>query len=124
MVVGEGFIQYLSEDDAIAFFTRIVEGFPSGQFVFDAYSKSMVRIMRMMVKVMRSGAILPRWRGEPEDLSKRVPGLRLVAKVSFLTLPEMVPSLIHSKAQGWLYYHVLDKWQWYRQAMCHFRFEF
>jgi O-methyltransferase involved in polyketide biosynthesis len=124
MVVGEGFVQYLTEDEAIEFFTRIVKGFPSGQFIFDAYSKSTVRIMRIGMRIMRSGAILPRWMDEAEDLSQRVPGLRLVSKVSFLTMPEMVPSLIHSKAQGWLYYHVFDKWKWYRDAMSHFRFEF
>ena len=44
--------------------------------------------------------------------------------MSFLTLPEMVPLLIHSKAQGWIYHRLLEHWEWYRRSMQHFRYDF
>ena len=40
LVVAEGLVMYLSEKEVIALFSKITEKFPSGQFIFDAYSRS------------------------------------------------------------------------------------
>ena len=39
LVVAEGLVMYLSEKEVIALFSKITEKFPSGQFIFDAYSR-------------------------------------------------------------------------------------
>lgn len=124
MAVCEGLIQYLTEEEAIGFFGRIIAAFPRGQFVFDAYGKATLGFLRIVLKASKSGAVLPKWKDAVDDLPNKVPGLRLESTISFLTMPEMVPLLIHSKVQGWVYYAFLDKAEWYRNSMKHYRFEF
>jgi O-methyltransferase involved in polyketide biosynthesis len=42
IVVAEGLLQYLSEHEVIALFSRITGKFPGGQIIFDAYSRNMI----------------------------------------------------------------------------------
>ena len=60
---------------------------------------------------------------DPRELEKQVPGLRLVTAVSFLTMPELVKLLLHSRAQAMLY-GVLARFAWYRRSMQHLRYDF
>ena len=60
---------------------------------------------------------------DPRELEKQVPGLRLVTAVSFLTMPELVKLLLHSRAQAMLY-GVLARLAWYRRSMQHLRYDF
>jgi O-methyltransferase involved in polyketide biosynthesis len=124
LVVAEGLVQYLPESDRDALFARITEQFPSGEIVFDAYGRATLGTLNLALKLQRTGLRLYGPLSDGHEIEEHVPALRLVAAVPFLTLPEMVPLLIHSKAQGWLYYHVLENWEWYRRSMQHFRFDF
>jgi O-methyltransferase involved in polyketide biosynthesis len=132
VVVAEGLMEYLPQKDAAALLNRITEQFPSGQIVFDAYSRLTVRILNLMVRLGTLGSkptaagtrvFLPWGMDDPRELEKQVPRLRLVTAVSFLTMPELVKPLLHSRAQAMLY-RVLERFEWYRRSMQHLRYEF
>jgi O-methyltransferase involved in polyketide biosynthesis len=123
LVVGEGFVQYLPVDDRGALFNRITEQFPSGEFIFDAYGRATLGVLNLVLRLNRAGLRLYGPIKDGHEIEEQVPRLRLVSVVSFLTLPEMVPLLIHSKAQGWLYRR-MERWEWYRRSMQHLRYEF
>jgi hypothetical protein len=76
-----------------------------------------------MLRLSRTGLRLYGPIKDGHEIEEQVPRLRLVSAVSFLTLPEMVPLLIHSKAQGWIYRR-MERWKWYRDSIQHFRYEF
>ncbi len=123
LVVAEGLVQYLPVDDRGALFNRITEQFPSGEIIFDAYGRATLGVLSLVLRLQRTGLRLYGPIKDGHEIEEQVPRLRLVSAVSFLTLPEMVPLLIHSKAQGWLYRR-MERWKWYRNSMQHFRYEF
>ena len=125
IVVAEGLVEYLPEKDVVALFNRITEQFPSGQIIFDAYSRLTVRLITLRSKPTATGTsvFLPWGIDDPRDLEKQVPRLRLVTAVSFLTMPEPVKLLLHSRAQAMLY-RMLERFEWYRRSMQHLRYEF
>jgi O-methyltransferase involved in polyketide biosynthesis len=132
IVVAEGLVQYLSEKDAVALFSRITEQFSSGQIVFDAYSRLTVRLINLMVRVLAwrskptatgTRVSLPWGLDDPHEFERLVPRLRLVTAVPFLTMPELVRLLLHSRAQAMLY-GMLARFDWYKNSMRHFRYEF
>src|SRR6266536_103927 len=51
LVVAEGLVMYLHEQDGTALFRRITEQFPSGQIAFDGYSGAMVRLVSRLAAV-------------------------------------------------------------------------
>jgi O-methyltransferase involved in polyketide biosynthesis len=132
LVVAEGLVQYLSEKDAVALFNRITEQFPSGQIIFDVYSRLTVRLINLAVRLITlrskptvtgTRVFLPWGIGDPRELEKQVPRLRLVTAVPFLTMPELVALLLHSRVQS-MVYRVLGHFAWYRRSMQHLRYEF
>jgi O-methyltransferase involved in polyketide biosynthesis len=125
MVVAEGLVQYLTMEETVALLERITERFPNGEVIFDAYSRMTLGAVSLLAKVTAPGAgvVLHPGAEDPDALVARVPHLRLAETISFLTMPEMVPLLIHSKAQGWLYRR-MEHWKWYRDSIRHFRYEF
>jgi O-methyltransferase involved in polyketide biosynthesis len=48
LVVAEGMVQYLSEKEGIVLFNRITEKFPSGELIFDAYSRLTTRLISLL----------------------------------------------------------------------------
>ena len=50
-------------------------------------------------------------------------GFDIFTAVSFLTMPELVKLLLHSRAQAMLY-GVLARFAWYRRSMQHLRYDF
>ena len=132
IVVAEGLVEYLPKKNAVALFCQITEQFPSGQIIFAAYSRLTVRLINLAVRLttLRSKPtatgtpmFLPWGIDDPRELEKEVPRLRFVTTVPFLTMPEMVAQLLHSRAQAMLY-RVLERFEWYRRSMQHFCYEF
>lgn len=123
IVVAEGMLPYLSEQEVIAFFSRITGKFPHGQFVFDAYSRLMVRLINMTPAVKSGGVFLAWGIKNPRDLEKQVPRLRLVTAIPFLTMPEFIermpPSLI-----GTIVYRIIRAIPFFRNLILHVRYEF
>ncbi|HLZ38983.1 MAG TPA: class I SAM-dependent methyltransferase [Mycobacteriales bacterium] len=56
LVVAEGLVIYLTEDEGTALFRRIVDRFPGGQFVFDALSRRGIRLQRFNRGIQAAGA--------------------------------------------------------------------
>lgn len=132
LVVAEGLVEYLPKQDAVALFNRNTEQFPSGQFIFDAYSRLTVGLINLMVKLttLRSkptaagtSVFLPWGIDDPQDLEREVPRLRLVTATPFLTIPELVKLLSRGRVNAILY-RVMERFAWYRKSMQHFRYEF
>jgi O-methyltransferase involved in polyketide biosynthesis len=123
LVVAEGLVMYLHEQDGTALFRRITEQFPSGQIAFDGYSRAMVRLVSRLATVRGAKVELLWGVDDPHDLEQQVPRLQLVENVSFLTMPELLSRL--SKNQfSWAMYRVLGQLPFYRNLIRHLRYAF
>ena len=131
-MVAEGLVQYLPQAAAAALFNRITQQFPSGEFIFDVYSRLTVRMINFAVRISSirtkstaRGALvhLPWGIDDPHEIERLVPRLRLVAAVPFLTLPELATRLSQSKAQTALG-NMLAWFGWYKRSMQHLRYAF
>jgi O-methyltransferase involved in polyketide biosynthesis len=123
LVVAEGLLQYLSEEDVIALFSRITEKFPGGQFIFDAYSRQMNRYVMLLPGARKSGISL-RWGiNDPREFEKHVPRLKLVTEIPFLTMPELVERMSPSRA-GRMMYGIMGRIPFVKKMVRHFRYTF
>ena len=123
IVVGEGLVMYLHEQEGTALFRRITTQFPRGEIVFDGYSRAMVRLVSRLATVRGAKVELVWGVGDPRDLELQVPGLRLVESASFLTMPE----LVHRLARTWTsaaMYAVMSLLPFYRNLVRHVRYVF
>lgn len=123
LVVAEGLVMYLSEDAALALFRRITEKFPAGEFVFDAYSRLMTRLISLVPAVRASGITLAWGISDPVELEKQVPDLKLVDSVSFLTMPELVDRLSESRFQR-VMSGLMGRLGFYQRLIRHLRYRF
>lgn len=84
MIIAEGLTMYLAEDDGLALLRRIVDHFPSGHLLIDAFNTLGVRLSnRFNPPVVVSGSHLQWAIDNPRALETTVPGLRLVREWSF-----------------------------------------
>jgi O-methyltransferase involved in polyketide biosynthesis len=84
LMIAEGLTMYLREVDGIALLRRIVDHFPSGDLLFDAFSRLGVRLSnRFNPPVVISGSQLEWGIDDPQKLAARVPGLSLISEQSF-----------------------------------------
>ncbi len=123
LVVAEGLVQYLSEETGVALFRRICERFPSGQIVFDAYSRLMNRMIGLMPAAKEMGISLTWALDEPRLLEERIPRLKLISEVPFLSMPELVARLSASRIQRAIY-DLLARTNLMRHAIRHLRYRF
>ncbi|WP_407685751.1 class I SAM-dependent methyltransferase [Mycobacterium sp. HUMS_1102779] len=75
LVVAEGLTPYLRRADGLAMLRRIVDHFPAGEMLFDAYSRAGVWILQRYPPVKASGAQLNWSIDDPRELERAVPGL-------------------------------------------------
>jgi O-methyltransferase involved in polyketide biosynthesis len=123
LVVAEGLVMYLHEQDGTALFRRITEHFPTGQIAFDGYSGAMVRLVSRLATVRGAKVELVWGIDDPHELEQQVPKLHLVENFDFLTMPELVSRL--SKNQfSWAMYRVLGQLPFYRMLIRHLRYAF
>ncbi|HEX5061331.1 MAG TPA: class I SAM-dependent methyltransferase, partial [Kofleriaceae bacterium] len=121
LVVAEGLVQYLKPADGTALFRYITETFLSGELIFDAYSKLVVRLMRL-VPAARAANVRLSWAiDDPRALVREIPELELVAAVPFLTLPDLTERLPRSNRLATL---VLRRFGFVRRAIQHLRYRF
>jgi O-methyltransferase involved in polyketide biosynthesis len=78
-MIGEGLTMYLTEQDGVALFRRIVEHAPSGELQFDAFSRFGIKAQWTNAVVKRAGATLYWGIDGPADILEAVPGVRLLA---------------------------------------------
>jgi len=122
MVVGEGLFMYLPEPDGLALLRRITEKFPRGELVFDAYSRSMIRLVSRLAAVRGAKVELVWGVADPHDLEREVPRLRLAEDVPFLIMPELMSRMAKTRIQ-----QAINRWfarrAFIRKLVRHLRYE-
>ena len=89
LMVAEGLSPYLRAADGIAMLRRITEHFPSGEMIFDGYSRLGVRLVQRYGPVKASRAQLDWAIDDPRELEKAVPGLIFDAEWLFGDVPDL-----------------------------------
>jgi O-methyltransferase involved in polyketide biosynthesis len=93
VVVAEGLMQYLRQEDFVRLLRAIVERFPRGQVVFDAWNTFASRVGKFQRAIKATGATTGGWGiDDPRDLEAWIPGLTLVAVRGYFDLPEIARS--------------------------------
>jgi O-methyltransferase involved in polyketide biosynthesis len=84
LVVAEGLMYYLKEEDVQSLVKRIVERFPSGQIMFDAISKRYLKMQKTNVGISATGARM--WWGvdDVHELEKWNPRINLLTNLSVM----------------------------------------
>jgi O-methyltransferase involved in polyketide biosynthesis len=73
LMIAEGLTYYLTKDDGIALFRRVVEHFPSGELQFDVFNTLGIRLQKINPVVRRSGSTLHWGSTDPMTSSVRCP---------------------------------------------------
>lgn len=82
MIVAEGLLPYLPEEEVPLLLERLVSHCPQGEIIFDAYSAFGLRMIALQPSIKATGATLHWALDDPADLERQVPGLTLVAEVT------------------------------------------
>lgn len=82
LLLAEGISMYLTEHDGVALLRRVVDHFPSGELQVDFYNRLAIRSQRMHTLVRRTGSTLHWAVDSPQDILRRVPGVRLLIAVT------------------------------------------
>jgi O-methyltransferase involved in polyketide biosynthesis len=86
LVVAEGLVMYLKEDEGKALFRRIVNHFPTGQFAFDALSRSGISMLRFHKVIKAAGATVSWGIDGCPELEAIDPRLRCMTALSVVDL--------------------------------------
>ncbi|MBO0678807.1 class I SAM-dependent methyltransferase [Mycolicibacterium sp. S2-37] len=84
LILGEGLTMYLTKQDGVALFRRLVQHFASGEIQFDAFNRLGIRSQWTNTVVRRSGSKLYWAIDNPSDFLDAVPGTRLLSYVPVL----------------------------------------
>jgi O-methyltransferase involved in polyketide biosynthesis len=82
MIVAEGLLLYLPEEEVPLLLERLVRRSPSGEIVFDAYSAFGLKLIAMQPSIKATGAALHWSLDDPCELERQVPGLELVTEMT------------------------------------------
>ncbi len=89
MIVAEGLLMYLSDQEVKDLFQRLTDHFKSGQVAFDAHSRLSLRLAKLSPAIAKLGVEL-RWGiDDPRELEQWVPRLQLVTEVAVTQTPEI-----------------------------------
>jgi len=82
MIVAEGLLPYLPEEEVPLLLERLVRHFPAGEIVFDAYSPLGLKLIALQPSIKATGAVLHWSLADPAELERQVPGLELVTELT------------------------------------------
>jgi len=82
MIVAEGLLPYLPEEEVPLLLERLVRHFPAGEIVFDAYSPFGLKLIALQPSIKATGALLHWSLDDPAELERQVPGLTLVTELT------------------------------------------
>jgi O-methyltransferase involved in polyketide biosynthesis len=123
LVVAEGLMMYLREQDGVALLRRIVAQFPGGRIAFDGYSRTMVSLVSRLATVRGAQVELLWGVADPHDLERQVPRLRLAEDVAFLTIPELAER-VSKGPLSWAASRLIGRLPFYRNLVRHLCYEF
>jgi O-methyltransferase involved in polyketide biosynthesis len=84
LIVAEGLMYYLKEEEVQSLVKRIVERFPSGQIMFDATSKLYLKIQKTNVGISATGSRICWGINDPHELETWNPRIKLVTNLSVM----------------------------------------
>ncbi|MFD8543957.1 class I SAM-dependent methyltransferase [Streptomyces sp. NPDC059649] len=101
MIVAEGLLMYLTEEDATALLRRLIVHAPHGAAAFDAFSSFAIRTQRFSHVLRKAGARL-HWGTDRAGIAALSPRLRIAEDVSALELPgiEKLPPVYRLAARA------------------------
>lgn len=82
MIVAEGLLPYLPEEEVPLLLERLVRHCRSGEIVFDAYSPLGLKLIALQPSIKATGAVLHWSLDDPAELERQVPGLELVTELT------------------------------------------
>src|SRR5215212_10425129 len=84
LIIAEGLMYYLTEEQVKALVKRLVKRFPTGQIMFDAISKLYLKLQKTNVGISATGARM--WWGvnDPHELEQWDPRIKLVTNLSVM----------------------------------------
>ncbi|NRP72059.1 hypothetical protein ILFOPFJJ_02953 [Ensifer psoraleae] len=77
LIVAEGVLPYLGQNEVPLLLRRLVGHFPSGEIAFDAYSRLMTWLLSLNPAIRATGADLHWALDDPAEIERQVPGLTL-----------------------------------------------
>jgi O-methyltransferase involved in polyketide biosynthesis len=80
MVVAEGLMPYLPQDEAPKLVAQLVSHFRSGKLAFDGYSRLGLKMLRITPQLRATGAQVHYSIEDPRELEAAAPGLRFVGE--------------------------------------------
>ncbi|MCR8573133.1 class I SAM-dependent methyltransferase [Streptomyces sp. Isolate_219] len=86
VIVAEGLLMYLTEEDGTALLRRLMDRVPSGELAFDAFSRFAIRVQWLNRVVVKAGARL-HWGTDTAGIAALSPELETVESISALELP-------------------------------------
>ena len=87
MIVAEGLMMYLAEDDVKPLLNRLTDHFPSGRMAFDALSRLGARMAKADPSVRATGASFGWGIDDPRDIKQLDARLELVTELRTPDLP-------------------------------------
>lgn len=102
LIVAEGLLMYLTEEDGTALLRRLMAHAPSGELAFDAFSPFAIRVQWINRVVVKAGARL-HWGTDADGIAALRPGLEILENVSALEVPgiEKLPAAYRLVARAW-----------------------
>ena len=82
LIIAEGLLYYLTEDEVKTLFKRLVDHFQGGQIIFDATSKLYLRLQKTNIGVSATGAKMKWGLKNPHELEEWMPQVKLVTELS------------------------------------------
>jgi O-methyltransferase involved in polyketide biosynthesis len=82
LMIAEGLMMYLEQQDGLRLLRGIVEHFPAGELQFDAFNSLGIKSQWTNAVVRRAGATLHWAINGPADIVSAIPGVRLLSWVS------------------------------------------
>lgn len=82
MIVAEGLLPYLPEEEVPLLLERLVRHCRSGEIIFDAYSPLGLKLIALQPSIKATGAVLHWALDDPVELERQVPGLELVTELT------------------------------------------
>lgn len=87
LLLAEGLTMYLSEESVQRLFERLLNHFPNGELIFDAYNAQGANMSRKEPTIQATGANIQWSIDDPKTLEQAHPRLKYVKKWSFIEAP-------------------------------------
>lgn len=106
LVIAEGLVYYLTEDDGHALVRRLAERAPSGEMIMDALSRLGIRLQRFNKPVQAAEATVHWGIDDPRELESARPGLRCVTAIGAFAMPGRELLTLPSRISFHVFAHV------------------